>query len=218
MYASVLNKLLAGQFICSIAFESDYEQLQSAEFRAVVEDWLDKLHMRLARLGTDGAFFMAPVHVLPSHTKKVSDELANFRDVYGPAVRMLDLIRQAKEGFACSVGDFIQVAELETGLNDSSTLETLLRNLHGVIPGASIKHSNREFLKRLLDYLKNSGYLIVVNTQNETYQVTGKIEQLHAVLEFISEQKAVVGDLVDDKLMDEETSDLLKINAGAVDD
>jgi hypothetical protein len=217
MYANVLNKLLAGQFICSIAFESEYEQLQGVEFRAVVEDWLDKLQMRLARLGTDGAFFMAPVQVLSSHAKKVSDELASFRDVYGPAVRMLDLIRQAKESFTCSAGDYIQLAELETGLNDSSTLETLLRNLHGVIPGASIKHNNREFLKRLLDYLKSSGYLILVNPQNETYQVTGKIDQLHAVLEFIAEQKAVIGDLVDDKLMDEETSDLLKITPGAVD-
>lgn len=213
MHANVLNRLLAGDFICPVAFSHEFEQLQDPEFRAVVEDWLDKLQMRLARVGSDGAFFMAPAQLLSSHINRVRDELALFRDEYGPAVRMLNLVRQAKESFTCSMGDYVQLAELETGVNESSTLETQLRNLHGVITGVSAKHTNREFLKRLLEHLKSNGFLLLVNPQNETYQVTGKIEQLHAVLEFIAEHEAVIGTPVDDKLIEPDTGDFLLSNS-----
>ena len=209
MQAPVLHKLLAGEYICPIAFPPEYEQLQDDAVRTDVEAWLDQLGMRLARLGDDGAFFMAPAQLQPAQLNRVKDELLRFRDVYGPWIRMLNLIRLAKEGFHCVMGDYVQVAELETAINESSTLEGQLRQLHGVIANAAARHSNREFLKRLLEHLKADGLLVLVNPQSETYRVTGKIDQLHAVLEFIAEHEAVMTFSVDDQLQDAETMDLL---------
>lgn len=218
MQATVLQQLLAGEFICPIAFAPEYEQLQDEGLRAEVETWLDKLHMRLSRLGDDGAFFMAPAQLQPAQLNRVKDELLRFRDVYGPWIRMLNLIRQAKEGFNCVMGDYLQVAELETAINESATLETQLRSLHGVITNVAARHSNREFLKRLLEHLKSDGLLIVVNPQSETYQVTGKIDQLHAVLEFIAEHEAVITSAADDQRQEAETLDLLRMEFSPEDD
>ena len=209
MQAPVLNKLLAGEFICPIAFNQEYEQLQDEGFRSEVEVWLGSLNMRLARLGEDGAFFMAPAQLQSAQLTRVKDELLRFRDVYGPWIRMLNLIRQAKESFDCVVGDYVQLAELETAINESSTLESQLRNLHGVISNVAARNSNRDFLKRLLEHLKSDGLLVMVNPQTETYRVTGKIDQVHAVLEFIAEHDAVISPLVDDQPQESEALDLL---------
>ena len=149
---------------------------------------------RPARLGEGGAFFVAPMQIMAPHIAKVRDDLKAFRDTYGPMVSMLNLIRISKEGFTCSPGDFVQLAEIERGINESSTLEMQLRALVGVISGSSLKNTNRDFLKRMLEHLKSAGYLVISNPQNETYRVTGRIDHLHAVLEFIAEQQPVIAE------------------------
>lgn len=206
MNTKLLTDLLAGKFICSIAFEQEYEQLKTLEVRVEVELWLSGIDRRLAQLGEDGAYFAAPMQIMAPHAAKVRDDLKHFRDVYGPSVRMLNLIREAKEGFSCSPGDYVQLADIEGSINESSTLESHLRSMHGTITGASIKHSNREFLKRMLENLKDAGYLVLSNPQNETYRVTGKIDHLHAVLEFISEHEPVISTAPEDE---SQTEDLI---------
>ena len=63
-----------------------------------------------------------------------------------------------------------------------------------MISGSSLKNTNRDFLKRMLEHLKSAGYLVISNPQNETYRVTGRIDHLHAVLEFIAEQQPVIAE------------------------
>jgi hypothetical protein len=187
-----LTDLLAGHFICPIAFEQAFEDLQDPASREEVERWLAQIDRRLARLGEDGAFFVAPSQILAQHTTKVRADLKEFRDTYGPMVSMLNLIRVSKDNFTCSPGDYVQLADIERGINESPTLESQLRSLVGVISGSSLKNTNRDFLKRMLEHLRYSGYLVLANPQNETYRVTGKIDHLHAVLEFIAEQQPVI--------------------------
>ncbi|MDP3799795.1 MAG: hypothetical protein Q8R06_22075 [Polaromonas sp.] len=204
MNAKLLTDLLAGQFICEIAFEQEYELLSDPEVRAEVELWLASIDRRLAQLGEDGAYFVAPMQIMAPHAAKVREDLKRFRDVYGPSVRMLNLIREAKDGFSCSPGDYVQLADIEGSINESSTLESHLRSMHSAIAGVSIKHSNREFLKRMLENLTDSGYLVLSNPQNETYRVTGKIDHLHAALEFISEHEPVIASAPEDEAQTED--------------
>lgn len=204
MQSQTLNALLAGQFICPIAFEQEFEDLQDPVTRDEIEQWLAKIDRRLARIGEEGAFFVAPMQIMAQHTTKVREDLKDFRDTYGPMVSMLNLIRVSKEGFTCSPGDFVQLAEIERGINESPTLEMQLRALVGVIDGSSLKNTNRDFLKRMLEHLKRAGYLVISNPQNETYRVTGKIDHLHAVLDFIAEQKPVIAESPEDTAQTED--------------
>lgn len=187
MNSKILTLLLAGEYICPIAFPAEYDQLQDITLRQSIDEWLGQLDMRLACIGEEGAFFMAPAQLGAAHTQKVKDTLARFRDVYDPSIKMLMMILQANEGFTASPGEFVQLAELEQAVNETSTLEMELRRLHGVISGVSQKHTNREFLKKMLEHLRSEGLLILSNPQSEVYQVTGKIDHLHSVLAFISE-------------------------------
>ena len=60
MNASVLKFLLAGEYICPIRYRNEYELLEDPQLQEETQTWLLAVNMRLARLGDEGAFFMAP--------------------------------------------------------------------------------------------------------------------------------------------------------------
>lgn len=213
MNHQTLTALLAGQFICPVAFQSEYDDLCQPGVEEDVNNWLAHIDRRLARLGESGAFYVAPLQIQAQHIAKVREDMRAFRDVYGPLVSMLNLIRVAKEGFSCAPGDYIQLAELEQTVNESETITTQLRSLISVISTAASRLTNREVLKRLLEHLKAAGYLKLANPVNETYQVTGKVDHLHMVLEFIAEQEPALAKEIQDTQSvggaDEQQPDLL---------
>jgi len=196
--------LLEGEYICDVRYPIEYEVLQDPAEQERVDSWLAGLNMRLARLGGDGAFFMAPLVVTALDQARLRRELLDFRDVYGPAVVMLDLIRQADSlGLVLSPGEYIPLFELESAVANSGTLEMLLRSKLAVIHDGNPRNSVRENLRRLLMHLAKDGYVYLASKETETYRVTGKVEQLYAVLQFLSENKVIPDTEVDETEVDD---------------
>lgn len=219
MKPETLNTLLAGHFVCQYAFPDAYADLSDAGEAEKVDQWLQRLDRRLARLDDDGAFFVAPLQV---HTNeqvaKVKADLARFRDVYGLLVEMLNLVRLTKEGFRGVPGDYVQLAEILMKVNEDTTLVGRLRELR--IPGADTRLSNNELLRKMLERLRAEGYLVVSNPSTETYQITGKVDHLHAVMQYLVESVPELTDtaLPDPDAVDDEDdggqADLLRDTAG----
>lgn len=210
MNSRVLKLLLAGEYICSVRYRDEFSILEDADEQESVNTWLESLNMRLARLGEDGAFFMAPAYIGVKEITQVKNELLKFRDEYGPAVQLLDFIRQTDAGSVfLSPGEYIALYQLEAAVSQSTMMETQLKSLLSVISNASQRNTNHENLRRLLDQLVKDGYAILVNKDSGTYQVTGKIEQLYAVLQFLDENKVIPDSEVDDREADEVGGDLV---------
>jgi hypothetical protein len=210
MNSRVLKLLLAGEYICSIRYRDEFSILEDADEQESVNTWLESLNMRLARLGEDGAFFMAPAYIGVKEITQVKNELLKFRDEYGPAVQLLDFIRQTDAGSVfLSPGEYIALYQLEAAVSQSTMMETQLKSLLSVISNASQRNTNHENLRRLLDQLVKDGYAILVNKDSGTYQVTGKIEQLYAVLQFLEENKVIPDSEVDDSEAEEAGGDLV---------
>ena len=210
MNSRVLKLLLAGEYICSVRYRDEFSILEDAEEQESVNTWLESLNMRLARLGEDGAFFMAPAYIGVKEITQVKNELLKFRDEYGPAVQLLDFVRQTDAGSVLlSPGEYIALYQLEAAVSQSTMMETQLKSLMSVISNASQRNTNHENLRRLLDQLVKDGYAILVNKDSGTYQVTGKIEQLYAVLQFLDENKVIPDSEVDDREADEVGGDLV---------
>lgn len=213
MNAKVLKLLLSGEYICSVRYRTEFELLEDVTEREEAGAWLLNLGMRLARVGDEGAFFLAHDYIGPKEVTQVKNELLKFRDEYGPAVLLLDFIRQADSGRGhLGPGEYIALWELEAAVAQSSMLETQLKSLLNVITNSAMRNTNRENLRKLLDHLTRDGYVVLANKDTSTYQVTGKIEQLYAVLQFLDENKVVADTEVDDR---EETQDDLVDQANA---
>lgn len=186
MKPETLNTLLAGNFVCQYAFPEAYADLSDPGEPERVDLWLQSLDRRLARLGDDGAFFVAPMQVHTNEqVSKVRSDLARFRDVYGLLVEMLNLVRLTKEGFRGVPGDYVQLADILIKINEDTTLVSRLRELR--IPGADSRLSNNELLRKMLEKLRSDGYLVLSNPSTETYQITGKVDHLHAVMQYLVE-------------------------------
>jgi len=214
MNARLLKLLLAGEYICPVRYRMEFELLGDTSEREEVDAWLLSLGMRLARLGDEGAFFLAHDHIGQKEITQIKNELLKFRDEYGPAVLLLDFIRQADAGrVQLSPGEYIVLYQLEAAVSQSSMLETQLKGLLSVITNAAMRNTNHENLRRLLDHLARDGYVVLANKDTGAYQVTGKIEQLYAVLQFLDENKVVPDTEVDDR--EEVQEDLVdEANAG----
>lgn len=213
MSPQLLKLLLEGQYICPYRFSAEYAQLCDTAEREAVEDWLKPLKMRLSRLSEEGAFFVSNDFLGPKQITQVKGELLMFRDVYGPAVLLLDFIRQAKGGSALlSPGEVISLWELEGEVSQSTTLEAQLKQFVNVIHNAALRNTNHENLRRLMDHLVKDGYLMLASKETGAYRVTGKIEQLYAVLNYLDENKVIPDTEVDDR---DEVEDDLVDQAGA---
>jgi hypothetical protein len=217
MSPRVLKLLLEGAYICSVRYRDEFTLLEDEDEQEKVNDWLEKLNMRLARLGEDGAFFMAPAYIGQKDITHVKGELMKFRDEYGPAVLFLDFIRQTDTSRVyLSPGEYIALYDLDATVSQSTMLETQLKSLQNVISGASVRHTNHENLRRLLEHLAKDGSVVLASKDSGTYQVTGKVEQLYAVLQFLDENKVIPDAEVDDREVDEAEGDL--VDAAQADD
>jgi hypothetical protein len=202
MNPQTLQLLLAGEYICEYRYQDAHRSLDSVNEREAVNGWLRGLGMRLARVGESGAWFMAPEVVSEKVQGKLRAELREFRDTYGPALLMLDFIRQVNgEHALCSPGERIQLVTLESQVATSTTLAAQLRDLvQNTILAASARFTDRENLRKLMDHLARDGYVVLASRETETYQVTGKVEQLYSVLTFLDENKVIEDQDVHDQL------------------
>lgn len=191
MRNQTLRCLLDGNYICEYAFPQEYLYLTSDSNDSFVDEWLSSIKMKLARVGEDGPFFMAPRTLSTDDNARIREEFLRFRDVYGPAIRMLQVIRNAKDEFSLNPGEYIQHAELVQKINEISALADQLRALVGTIRDTDSRYTNAELVKRLLEHLKKDGYLVVVDAATEMYRSTGKIMQLTQVLRFLGENTSI---------------------------
>lgn len=200
MNQKALKLLLAGEYICPIRYRPEFDAINTPSDSEEVNGWLMKMGMRLARIGDEGAFFMTPEFIGPREVLQVKAEFIKFRDEYGPAVVLLDFIRQVKsDSLHLSPGEYIQVYDLDAAVAQSSTIETQLKSLIGLIHNGAQRNSNHENLNRLMAHLCKDGYLMLANKDTGAYQVTGKIEQLYAVLQFLDENEVIPDSEIDDR-------------------
>ena len=191
MKSKTLRTLLDGQYICEHSFAQEYEYLTQDGNASWVNSWLSSLEMRLTRVCEDGAFFMTPIELKPSDSTRIRDEFLRFRNTHGRFVKMLQVIRSAKDDFTLQPGEFLQHAELVQTINESASLTTQLRSLIGVIFDTEARFNNSQLVKKLLEHLKKEGYLVVFNESTEMYRTTGKLTQLTQVLTFLSENSEI---------------------------
>ena len=190
MRKQTLEALLGGQFICSIVFPVEYEDL--IEHQQDVDLWLSSLGKRLARIGASGAFYMAPDTIGPDEIKRVRKEMQEYRDIYGPAITALGLVRQCdSEDLPFVPGDYISAGSIETAINANPALESHLNSLGGVIRRFVLKNSIRDRVDAVLQHLADDGFLKLADKDRGSYQVTGRIEQLWAVIQFIAENEPI---------------------------
>lgn len=180
--STALKRLADGKFICPVAYPEEFDLLCEESGRAAAEAWLDQVGLRLARLGDEGAFFMA--YAIADHEMRlaVREELRTVRSRLHLVVPVLEAIRQAQgQDPRLQPGDTIWESEISERVRQNAGLEQQVMELRE-LPGTRTGESANDRVRRMLDYLQKEGYAVLAHPSRHGYQITGKIEYLYGLL------------------------------------
>jgi hypothetical protein len=196
MFEQTLTLLLAGEFICAIRYPDAWRFLDDEEQRAEAEAFLARLGRRLARTRQGGAWFAAYTQVGSEERRAIREGFAdikhNLRLLVGFFVHVMQAQRQDQ---FLAPGSVIEANRLMAAIDENPNLRVELQAIATQGKGAGADGTLRGTLERLLKRLRDDGYLVLANPEREIYEVTGKIEYLQEVVDFLMAHESVKEEL-----------------------
>ncbi len=191
MFEQVVQALLTGEFICPVSNHEGFSFLNVQDNQHAVNDYLGKIGLHLAETRHAGAYFAAH-NVTGGHERKTAKEVfTDNKQTLRPVVSFLDMVMRAMQSDDfLAVGTPIEVNKLMAAIdanpsfrNDLQTLATQLK--------IQADGTDRTRLEKVLKNFRDKGYLLLSNPEREIYQITGKIEFIQEVIEFLMEHDAI---------------------------
>jgi hypothetical protein len=192
MFEQTLTLLLAGEFICGIRYPDAWRFLEDEGQRQEVDAFLGKLGRRLARTRQGGSWFVAYKQIGAEERRAMRDGFAeikhNLRLLVGFFVHVMQALRQDQ---FLAPGSLIEANRLMAAIDQNPNLRSELQALAGLGKGPTGDGTLRGTLERLLKKLRDEGYLVLANPEREIYEVTGKIEYLQEVVDFLMAHQSI---------------------------
>ena len=196
MFEQTLSLLLAGEFVCAVRYPEQWRLLQDEGQRREAERLLEKLGRRLARTRHEGAWFVAYKSIGPDERLAIRGEFTdikhNLRLLVGFFVHVMQALHQ--EQFLAP-GSVIEANRLMAAIDANPSLRRELQDIANLGKGTIGDGTLRGALDRLLKKLQNDGYLMLANPEREIYEVTGKIEYLQELVDFLMEHEQIRDEL-----------------------
>lgn len=193
MFEQIIHVLLAGQFICEFRHPALYEFLQDAEQRVRVTQWVEAIGYRLSRLGEQGAYFLSFGGIDADRRAGIRKQFKDIKSEQWPRMQFLMTAQHALENdLLLTPGSLIELPNLVDRISNSPKLTDDFRTVLPYLIGARVSTSLHDNLRRTLDGMCSDGYLMVRNVEREIYLVTGKIDYLHQVIEFLLDHEPSV--------------------------
>ena len=192
MFERTLTLLLSGEFVCAVRYPDAWCFLEDEAQRREAEQFLGKLGRGLARTRQGGAWFAAYTQIGTEERRLIRDGFAeikhNLRFLVGFFVHVMQALRQDQ---FLSPGSLIESHRLMAVIDGNPSLRGELLALSSLGKGPAGDGGLRPTLERLLKRLTDDGYLVLANPEREIYEVTGKIEYLQEVVDFLMTHQSI---------------------------
>jgi hypothetical protein len=192
MFEQTLTLLLSGEFICGVRYPDAWRFLEDEGQRREVDAFLGKLGRRLACTRQGGAWFAAYKEIGADERRAMREGFAeikhNLRLLVGFFVHVMQALRQDQ---FLAPGSLIEANRLMAAIDQNPNLRSELQALAGLGKGPTGDGTLRGTLERLLKKLRDEGYLVLANPEREIYEVTGKIEYLQEVVDFLMTHQSI---------------------------
>lgn len=198
MFERTLTLLLSGEFVCAFRYPEAWRFLEDEAQRREAEALLVRLGRRLAQTRQGGAWFAAYAQVGSEERRAIRDGFAeikhNLRFLVGFFVHVMQALRQDQ---FLAPGTLIETHRLMATIDENESLRNELRTLAGLGKGPAGDGGLRPTLERLLKRLTDDGYLVLANPEREIYAVTGKIEYVQEVVDFLMTHQSIPDELAE---------------------
>ncbi len=192
MFEQTVTLLLSGEFICNVRYPDAWRFLADEAQRKDVDAFLGRLDRRLASTRQGGAWFAAYQQIGGDERRVMREIFAdikhNLRLLVGFFVHVMQAMRQDQ---FLAPGSIIEANRLMAAIDENPNLRGELQALAGLGKGPVGDGTLRGNLERLLKKLRDDGYLVLANPEREIYEVTGKIEYLQEVVDFLMAHQSI---------------------------
>lgn len=191
-HSLLLEKLLAGEFICEVSDETSFRHLQDEQQREAIDQYLRPLNRRLARNPQGSVWFLAWREL----TQPLRDQLSQqFKDTLDSLIPMLKLLQLTQETLGhenvLTANDILNRHDLAARIENNPSLR---EQLHALVQTRFFQSQSDDVtgqLKLVFDRLRNHGYVHQPHADRHHYIVTGKIDYLLDLSNFIREEENI---------------------------
>lgn len=182
----IARELLQNKFICPISNEPAYDWLKTADNFARMQSILEPLGVKLTTFADGDVFTGVNVAVSEADKKRVVKEFEEIHYNIYPIVDMLTALASADEdGDTLYMGKILKQDKLIITVNHNQEFASRLKKVAEFTN--SVNKPNDEQVEALLNKLQKDELIYLVNPAQKIYRVTGKMEYINRVIEFINE-------------------------------
>lgn len=200
MFDQTMTLLLLGEFICEVRYPDAFRYLASDANQKDANAYLARIGRTLTTTELGGSWYTAYLAIGDEERKVIKSEFTRIWQRTRFLVEFFGKVMRAsnKEDYY-SRGDKIEFHALMAAVDGNPGLRAEFQTL-GRLTGSSTNDGKlRSLLASYFKELVNDGYLIVANAEREIYQVTGKIEYLTEVVQFLMTTNNISDDTVEEQ-------------------
>ena len=189
----LLEELIAGRFICEVTNSSAYKYLSSEVGIEKVNSTLVSFEREVVQLPDAGAFYLVSTDINNTSDKAIiRKHFESCRDNVEPVVSFIVLLsRTQPESGILTVGQTIRYAELLSNILSNEHNIQQLNQLMTLKLFKTSKVGTDDKLKSLFRGMVDIGILVEKNSVEMVYQVTGKLDYFHHVMQFIVDHESI---------------------------
>lgn len=189
-HGPLIERLLAGDFICAVSDENAFRRLQDEQTREQLDTYLRPLNRRLAANPEGSVYFLAWRNVNDEAREQLSQQLGDTLHSLLPLLEWLRLVQEALGRDALvAPGDVLKPAEFSAKCEDNQSLRERLERLATDSFFGSQSEQLDAQLKQVFKRLKEHGYLLQPHADRQVYLVTGKVDYLIDLVRFIRDEE-----------------------------
>jgi hypothetical protein len=189
-HGPLLERLLAGEYICAVTDEHSFHKLQNDNLRTDLNHFLRPLNRRVAQSEDASVFFLAYCEMNQDARAQLTQQFSMTIQSLLPMLEWMQLVQEAlgRDG-ALTAGDTIKLQEFALKVEDNQSLRLRLGQLATDKHFKSTSDQPDMQIKQVFKRIKELGYLHQPHKDRLFYIVTGKIEQLIELVRFIKDEE-----------------------------
>ncbi|MCH8536788.1 MAG: hypothetical protein LAT66_03360 [Alkalimonas sp.] len=189
-HGPLLERLLAGDFICQVSDEDAFRHLSNEQTQQEINHYLRPLNRRLVSNDDHSVFYLGYHELNKNAREHLSSQFALTVQSLLPLLEWLQLVQETLgRDSALTAGDTIKLQEFVLRTEDNQSLRQRLQTLASDRFFNSQSEQLDSQVKLIFRRLKEHGYLLQPHAERQYYVVTGKIDYLLDVIRFIRDEE-----------------------------
>ncbi|GGK29486.1 hypothetical protein [Aliivibrio fischeri] len=193
--SQVLESLLSGCFICPATDREAYKTLKEDRTCREINQALTLMGRELQCTSRTSAYYVTYKSIDDHNRRQVTALMGNVHGIIRPLIKFVATVSEAAQVEAVMVGgDELSVPVLSAQIQSSPSLMEKLDSIYRLpkVSRKKVRDSATDKLNVVVEFLVKEGVAHLVNKERQLYVMTGKLDFIYEVLDFIDTHEKIV--------------------------